>query len=634
MMLGILSTGAIAQIVFQAEDAFIYQGVVEDEHAGYTGSGYVNGNNIAGSYVEWEVSMADSGQQALTFFYANGSTEDRPMEIRINDVVVDAELSFPGSGDWADWKTSSEVYVVLNEGVNHIRAVAVTASGGPNLDKIELTGEINYPIKLITYGSGNVTADPEQDYYTPGTMVTLTAHAGECYSFQGWRGDLTADDSTITVTMDSLVSLTAVFLRKGVYAETGKQIGWSTYKGGTTGGTGGAEVTVTTQAELETYLNSSSKYVLRIQGTIEVLPFGYEMAVGPNTTLIGIGNNATIKGGGLRISGVNNVIVQNLHFRDAFVTFDGKTTDNDAIEINNSTNVWINHCDFSFFDDGLIDIKNAADFVTVSWCRFHNHNKVMLIGSSNDDTQDIGHLNVTVHHNWFDGEGGIGLHQRVPRVRFGKVHVFNNFYNKLVIRGPMAAWDADLVIENSYFKDSKDPHPVEGNGSDSKLAARWNIYDNSSGRIDTKNAAGAFDPSAYYSYELHDAADVPSLVMIGAGVRDITEIGDSTAEPCTPVGIRTHPVKGDAGSSPRLDPVFPNPFREQTSISYVLNRTTPVLVEVYDSRGRKMETLIHEIQQAGEYRVEFKAGSLQPGIYICRMITPMAVSTTSMMLIE
>jgi pectate lyase len=625
--------------VFQAEEATIYLGIVENEHAGYTGSGYVNGDNMAGSYVEWKVSMADSGQQVLTFYFANGSTDDRPMEIRINGEVINPGLSFPGSGDWTNWQASAELNVVLNKGVNLIKATATTASGGPNLDRIELTGEVNYSIKLVTYGSGNVTADPEQDYYVPGTMVTLTAHAGECYSFQGWRGDVSAEDSILEVRVDSLVNLAAFFLRSGVYTRTDAQLGWSTYNGLTTGGTGGTEVTVSTQAELATYLSSSSKYIIRIEGTIEVEPFGYEMPVGSNTTLLGAGDDATIKGGGLSISGVNNVVVQNLHFRDAFVTFDGKTTDNDAIEINNSTHVWINHCDFSHFDDGLIDIKNAADFITVSWCRFHNHNKVMLIGASDDDTQDMGHLSVTVHHNWFDGEGGIGLHQRVPRVRFGKVHVFNNFYNKMVIRGPMAAWDADLVIENCYFRDSKDPHPVEGNGSDSKLRAQGNIYDNSSGRIDTKNAANAFDPSSFYSYELNEASDVPSLVMIGAGVRDKIEIGDSAAGPCTPVGMEAHTLKREGACregapGPRLDPVYPNPFHGQTNISFILNRTSAVRLELYDARGRKIETILDEICQAGENRIEFNAGMLPSGVYFCRMITPAALLTESMLLLR
>ncbi len=40
---------------YQAEDATISQGVVESNHAGYTGTGFVNYDNLVGSYVEWTV---------------------------------------------------------------------------------------------------------------------------------------------------------------------------------------------------------------------------------------------------------------------------------------------------------------------------------------------------------------------------------------------------------------------------------------------------------------------------------------------------------------------------------------------------------------------------------------------------
>lgn len=66
----------------------------------------------------------------------------------------------------------------------------------------------------------------------------------------------------------------------------------------------------------------------------------------------------------------------------------------------------------------------GSNYVTVSWNRFQNHDKNMLIGNGDGHVaDDTGKLKVTLHHNRFDG-----ILQRSPRVRFGQVDVYNNHY--------------------------------------------------------------------------------------------------------------------------------------------------------------------------------------------------------------
>jgi pectate lyase len=117
----------------------------------------------------------------------------------------------------------------------------------------------------------------------------------------------------------------------------------------------------------------------------------------------------------------------------------------DTLRVQNATHVWIDHSTFSDGDresqssvweapydgyairlqphDGALDINGFSDFVTVSNSVFRNHDKVMLIGGSDTvrDTNGWGALNVTVHDNRF-----VNCGQRLPRVRFGKVHVYSN----------------------------------------------------------------------------------------------------------------------------------------------------------------------------------------------------------------
>ena len=101
--------------------------------------------------------------------------------------------------------------------------------------------------------------------------------------------------------------------------------------------------------------------------------------------------------------------------------------------------------------DGLLDITNGADLVTVSYNVFEDHDKTMLIGSTNNPRLDRGKLRVTIHHNLFDN-----ILQRAPRVRFGQVHVYNNCYLQPTGDGYSYAWgvgvESQIYAENNAFE--------------------------------------------------------------------------------------------------------------------------------------------------------------------------------------
>jgi pectate lyase len=205
--------------------------------------------------------------------------------------------------------------------------------------------------------------------------------------------------------------------------------------------------------------------------------------VGSNTTIVGVGD-ARIRGANLTVDRVDNVIIRNITFQDAFDCFpqwdptDGSTgnwnSQYDNISLLTATHIWVNHCAFNDGDnpdsnqpiyfgrpfqvhDGELDITRGSDLVTVSWNNFSDHDKVMLIGSTDNPgtpgspTSDRGKLRVTVHHNLF-----ANVIQRTPRVRFGQVHVYNNYYDIPNAESYIYSWgvgvESQIYAQNNYFR--------------------------------------------------------------------------------------------------------------------------------------------------------------------------------------
>ncbi|MFI6503210.1 carbohydrate-binding protein [Nonomuraea typhae] len=122
---------------YQAEDATIAQGVVESDHAGFTGTGFVNLDNVPGSSVEFTVNSATAGTKTLTIRFANGTTAGRPMDVLVNGTLAAGGKPFDPTGAWTAW-TETSAPVTLQAGANTVRLVSTTANGGPNLDRISL----------------------------------------------------------------------------------------------------------------------------------------------------------------------------------------------------------------------------------------------------------------------------------------------------------------------------------------------------------------------------------------------------------------------------------------------------------------------------------------------------------------
>jgi len=79
---------------------------------------------------------------------------------------------------------------------------------------------------------------------------------------------------------------------------------------------------------------------------------------------------------------------------------------------------------------------------------------------------------------------------------------------------------------------------------------------------------------------------------------------------------------------------YPNPFRGSTEITYVLPKSEPVRLVVYDVQGREVVRLVDGSQAAGEHRVSWAAGTLPSGLYVYRLEAGSATETRTMMLVR
>ena len=218
-----------------------------------------------------------------------------------------------------------------------------------------------------------------------------------------------------------------------------------------TGGAGGPEVTVTTGEDLKKYADSNGPYVIYVSGKLKI--HDMDTHVRSNKTIIGKGPDATLDGGGLYLYKASNVIIRNL-------TIQG--SGDDCMGLLLSSNIWIDHCTFQDAKDGNLDIRRASDNITISWCKFcyttkQEHAFSCLLGSSDAETDCEGKLHVTFHHNWF----GDNVSERMPSIRFGTVHLYNNYYSSAASEYCVRVrLSAQARLEHNCFEGVKNPWEV------------------------------------------------------------------------------------------------------------------------------------------------------------------------------
>jgi pectate lyase len=306
----------------------------------------------------------------------------------------------------------------------------------------------------------------------------------------------------------------------------GPLLGWAAMSGAgdggstvatTTGGGSATPVVVTSLADLNNAAKGTTAAVIYVKGV---------MAAGT----VKIGSNKTIAGlcgaelhGHVGMSGSVNVIIRNIKivgYNCSDSPGECKSGDDAVSVVDGAHHIWFDHCDISDGSDGNLDITQGSDFVTVSWTKFHystkrtdpvtgstGHRFSNLIGAADGVAIDLGHLNVTWHHNWWADN----IAQRMPRSRDGKIHVVNNLFTAIgddycTNSGNLSS----LLVENNVYIGVSNPLQEDDDGN---MLSRGNVFQNTSGSKTSKGTG--FTPP--YSLTPDATASLEATIRAQAG---------------------------------------------------------------------------------------------------------------------
>nr|WP_064745720.1 pectinesterase family protein [Paenibacillus sp. UNC451MF] len=573
----------------------------------------------------WVASCAGSCITNYFSEYNSYGIGSNPSARKISTQLTGQEASLTIPQIFTDWDPS---ILVMMPNVNYMPTVSVTSSNfDKNITNqadihaaLQLNGEV---LKSITNGT---TALTESDYTVKGNVVTI--NKAYLAGLQEGTTTLSFNFGTISVPITiNIINTDASDIGKQVLAVND---GWGSFTTGTTGGSKASAAnifTVTKRSELikalggnnSSNVSNSTPKIIYVKGTIDMnvddndnpvgmdyykdpaydlqaylaaydpavwgvrVPSGpletaravseanqgskIKINVGANTTIVGLpGSNAKILGGNLMIQNVDNVIVRNIDFQNAFDYFpqwdptDGSTGNwnsaFDNITVKNAQHVWIDHNTFSDGDnrddynvkyfgrqyqqhDGSLDITNASDLITVSYNYFHDHDKTTLVGGSDSATEDRGKERITFHHNYYQN-----VTQRAPRVRFGQVHIYNNYYegtlnneNYPFLYTIGVGFESHIVTQNNYFVQDEgttaasliqvSPGGTEFTDTGSVLNGTAVNIAASKGGLSPAN----WTPTLFTSVDV--TADVPSIVKSQAGAENTLPREEAPAAPAS-----------------------------------------------------------------------------------------------------
>ncbi|HUF08955.1 MAG TPA: PQQ-binding-like beta-propeller repeat protein [Rhodothermales bacterium] len=193
---------------------------------------------------------------------------------------------------------------------------------------------------------------------------------------------------------------------------------------------------------------------------------------------------------------------------------------------------------------------------------------------------------------------------------------------QIVLNGPVvASFDGlrygDLATSSSIPPGVYEAEIVVQDGAGKGVTAATGRFDltGRSGEVVSFFASGFMDAES--------APGAPTLGLVAASADEVLE----------PVSVSDE-LPEALGTVPKILGAYPDPFRSQASIRYVLPESGVVRIDVFDVRGRRVAVPLDGVQQAGEHVVIFDGSGLSSGVYFYRIVTDSGVATGRMVAVR
>ncbi|GAB3652219.1 CBM35 domain-containing protein [Glycomyces tarimensis] len=196
-----MNTAHAAAVRYEAEDSSAEcDGAIENEHAGYSGSGFCNTENESGASATFTVDADAAGTATVGLRYANGGSGSRSANVVVNGSTA-RSATFDSTDEWTNWTTQT-LTVPVRAGANSIAFTATGSEGLPNVDYLDV----------------DLEADP--DPTTPPDETTPPPSGDEIYvAPNGGDGasGTESDPTTLTAAIDRIEPGGTIYMRGGTY---------------------------------------------------------------------------------------------------------------------------------------------------------------------------------------------------------------------------------------------------------------------------------------------------------------------------------------------------------------------------------------------------------------------------------